>query len=235
MKYCRATIAALVLAMAGAAPARAGAYEDFFEAVRTDDARTVEALVLRGISTNSADRKHGPAIVLAARERAHAALRALLLSPATDLDARNAAGESALMYAALHGDVENLKLLIAKGAAVNQPGWTALHYAASAGQVEAARLLLEHSAYIDAASENGTTPLMLAARQKQLTVAQLLVREGADPSLRNEGGYTAADYLERNGLADDAKWMRAQADAFLRRYGTRERPVPAAPATPAAR
>lgn len=218
---------AAMLALLSSVTAYAGAYEDFFEAVRTNDAAKVESLILRGISTNSADRKLGPAIVLAAREKAHAALRSLLLSPATNLDARNAAGETALMYAALYGDLEIVKLLVSKGASFNHPGWTPLHYAASGGQTSVIEFLLERSAYIDAPSENGTTPLMLAARQKQVSAVQLLVREGADPTLANQAGLTAADYLERNGIADEAQRLREQAKAFLKKYGTQERPVPA--------
>ncbi len=221
----RRVLAAASLLLLTSAPARADAYRDFFEAVGRNDARTVERLILRGISTNSADRTLGPAIVYAARERAHEALEALLLSPATKLDARNAAGETALMYAALHGELKTMKLLLERGAQVNQPGWTALHYAASAGQLSAVQLLLEHHAYIDAASANGTTPTMMAARQQRPTVARYLVEQGADPSLRNEAGLTAADYFERQGDTEHAQWFRAQAQAFRARYGSKEAPV----------
>lgn len=226
MKSLRGLVA--TIGLLAAAAATAGAYEDFFEAVRTDDARTVEALILRGISTNSADRTHGPAIVLAARERAYDALRALLLSPATDLDARNRAGETALMYAALHGRLDVVKLLVSKGAAVNQQGWTPLHYAASSGQTQVIEYLLGQNAYIDAASENGTTPLMLAARQKQVSAVQLLAREGADPTVKNQAGLTAADYLDGNGIPEEARRLRERASAFVEKYGTQEQPVPAA-------
>lgn len=222
-------ISGFVLALVLCMPGLAGAdtYEDFFKAVRADDVRTVESLILRGISTNSSDRKLGPAIVLAAQERAYGALRALLLSPATDVNVRNAAGETALMYVALHGELPVARLLVSKGAEVNHPGWTPLHYAASSGQVSMAQYLLEQNAYIDAPSENGTTPLMLAARQKQISVAELLVKEGADPTLKNQAGLTAADYLAAGGHEDEARRMRARANEFLQKYGTREQPVPA--------
>ena len=218
----------LAVVLAGASPlAGAGAYEEFFDAIQRDEGGKVQTLILRGINTNSADRKLGPAIVLAAREKAWSALKALLLSPATDVNVRNANGETALMYASLNGELEIARLLVSRGAQVNHPGWTPLHYAASAGQLSVVQWLLEQSAYIDAASENGTTPLMLAARQKHTTVAQALVKEGADPSLRNQAGLTAADYFARNGEPEQADWMRARADDFTRKYGTREQPVPA--------
>lgn len=229
MKSFRVLLAALALLLGAlaAAPARADAYREFFDAIGLDDARRVETLILRGISTNSEDPKLGPAIVYAAQQKSRAALQALLLSPATKVDARNAAGETALMYAALQGELETVKLLLSRGAEVNQPGWTALHYAASGGQLSVVQLLLEHHAYIDAASPNGTTPLMMAARQQRPTVARYLVEQGADPTLANEAGLTAADYFEQLGDAEHARWVRERAEAFRRRYGTKEAPVPA--------
>ncbi len=207
--------------------AHADAYRDFFDAIGRNDAREIETLILRGISTNSADRKLGPAVVYAAREHAHQALKALLLSPATDVEARNDAGETAMMYAALYGEIETMKLLLERGAQINHPGWTPLHYAASSGQLSAVQWLLENSAYIDAASANGTTPVMMAARQQKPTVARYLVEQGADPSLTNEAGMDAASYFERIGDTDNAEWMRARATEFRRRYGTKDAPVPA--------
>lgn len=229
LELLRALLAALALLAAtlGAAQAQGDAYRDFFDAIGRDDAARVETLILRGISTNSEDPKLGPAIVHAAQQKAHAAMKALLLSPATKVDARNAAGETALMYAALQGELETVKLLLAHGAEVNQQGWTALHYAASGGQLSVVQLLLEHHAYIDAASPNGTTPLMMAARQQRPTVARYLVEQGADPTLVNESGWTAADYLERVGDAEHASWMRERAQEFARRYGSKGAPAPA--------
>lgn len=231
MKFFRALIAACVLALspalAGLAPARADAYQDFFAAIARNDGRAVETAMLRGINSNSADRKLGPAVIYAVQQNAPAALKALLLSPATDVNVRNAQGETALMYAALQGELETVKLLIARGAQVNHPGWTPLHYAASGGQLSVVQLLLEHHAYIDAASPNGTTPLMIAARQQRPTVARFLVEQGADPTLRNDSGWSAADYFERHGETDQAAWMRERAAEFRKRYGSKEAPVPA--------
>jgi hypothetical protein len=221
-------IAALVVAGAGAwQPARADAYKDFFEAIARDDADTVRLLVLRGIGTNSADRKLGPALVYAASLKSWSCVRALMESPLTNPNIRNQAGETALMFAALHGEVPVARFLYSKGALINQPGWTPLHYAAMGGKLEMAQWLLKEHAFIDALSPNETTPLMMAAREKQPSMARFLLEEGADPSLRNEAGLTAADYFSRNGDSEHARWMEDKSREFLRRYGTREAPVPA--------
>jgi len=54
------------------------------------------------------------------------------------------------------------------------------------------------------------------------------LREGADPSLRNEAGLGAAEYFVRAGAAEDARWMQERADEYLAKYGTKANPVPAA-------
>lgn len=221
-------IGALFAAGVGASgPVRADAYKDFFEAITRDDADTVRLLVLRGIGTNSADRKLGPALVYAASLKSWSCVRALMESPLTNPNVRNQAGETALMFAAMHGELPVARFLYSKGALINQPGWTPLHYAAMGGKLEVAQWLLQEHAFIDALSPNETTPLMMAAREKHPSMARFLLDEGADPSLRNEAGLSAADYFARNSDAEHAQWMEGKAREFLRRYGTREAPVPA--------
>ncbi|HPU51832.1 MAG TPA: ankyrin repeat domain-containing protein [Burkholderiaceae bacterium] len=211
--------------------AQKDAYQDFFEAVAIDDAGTVRTYLLRGIAPNSEDPVKGPAIVLAAQERAFKALRVLLESPLTNVNARNKAGETALMYAAGHGELEMARLLLKRGAQINSQGWTPLHYAASAGHLQMVTWLLENHAYIDAGSPNGTTPLMMAAREKRTTVARYLVEQGADPSLRNEAGMGAPEYFIRIGEPEQAQWMTERATEYLRKYGTQKTPVPAGDST----
>jgi ankyrin repeat protein len=222
-----ATLALAALLPLATPAARADAYQEFFEAIAENDGRRVETFILRGISTNSADRKLGPAIVYAAQQKSYDAVRALLLSPATNVEVRNRAGETALMFASMHGEIDVVRRLLARGAQLNHPGWTPLHYAAGTGQLPVVQLLLEHHAYIDAASPNGSTPLIMAAREQQPEVARYLVEQGADPSLANEAGLTAADYFQRVGDAENARWMRERAAEFTRRYGSKETPVPA--------
>ncbi|MCZ2104885.1 MAG: ankyrin repeat domain-containing protein [Comamonadaceae bacterium] len=198
-----------MLALAWAVPARAGAYEDFFQAIELDDGRTVADLLRRGFDPNARDPRRQPAITVALYKDARQAAAALLRSPTLDVEARNAKDESPLMMAALRGNLEAARTLIARDADVNKTGWTPLHYAASSDAPEAAdmvRLLLEHAAYIDAGSPNGTTPLMMATLYGQIDVARLLLKEGADPSIKNQQGQGAIDFArraERDGLMQD--------------------------------
>jgi ankyrin repeat protein len=63
-------------------------------------------------------------------------------------------------------------------------------------------ILLEHSAYIDAESPNGSTPLMLAAMYGNADCVRLLLESGADPTLKNHLGLNAADFAKRVGRND---------------------------------
>lgn len=202
-----------------AAPAHAGAYEDFLVAVKRDDVLTVERLLARGFDPNAVDPEGVPVLVLAMREQAYRVGQVLARQPQIAIDRASPIGETALMVAAHRGSLELARALVARGAQVNRPAWAPLHYAAAGGHVEMARWLLEQSAYIDAESPNGTTPLMMAARQKQISVLRLLLEEGADPTVRNQSGLTARDYLDRLGERDAAEVVQAAADAFRRRQG----------------
>ena len=206
---------------AAAAPS---ANEEFWEAIERDDVDRVQTLLLRGADTNALHPQFGPAIVVAARERSWNVVRSLAEIVGTRIDAPNARGETAAMLAALHGNLEIVRLLVEKGAQVNRPGWTPLHYAAVSGNTELLRFLLDRHAYIDAQSPNRTTPLMMAARHDRLDAVRLLVEAGAAPTPKNDAGIDAAGYLAANGNPEEARRMRERAADFARRYGTIERP-----------
>lgn len=192
-----ASLAALGLP-AGAA--RAGSYEDFFAAIARDDARAIAHLLRRGFDPNTRDPQGQPGLLLALRQGSLSVFGALIAAPSTRAEERNPQDESPLMMAALKGYSEAVRALLAKGADVNKTGWTALHYAASGStprQTEIIALLLEEHAYIDAESPNGTTPLMMAAQYGSLDAVRLLLEQGADPTLKNQLGLTAADFALR--------------------------------------
>jgi ankyrin repeat protein len=86
----------LFVVLSGASLARAGSYEDFFTAIRRDDARTIETLLLRGFDANTLDPNAQHALYLAAREPSPAAANALLLASSINVNHLNAKGESPL-------------------------------------------------------------------------------------------------------------------------------------------
>jgi uncharacterized protein len=188
----------------------AGSYEDFFKAIQTDDARTVQQLLARGFDANTVNPQGQHGLTLAIKEPALKVAQALVNAPKIDLNLLNTNGESPLMLAALKGELDLADQMIKKGADVNKTGWTPLHYAASNGHVAVIKLLLENYAYIDAESPNGTTPLMMASLYGSPEAVKLLIDEGADPLLKNQQGLTALAFAER-GKRPDAMELLSKA------------------------
>ncbi|MES2191415.1 MAG: ankyrin repeat domain-containing protein [Pseudomonadota bacterium] len=182
----------------------AGSYEDFFRAIKTDDAGTVQSLLARGFDPNTLDPQVQHGLILAIREPSPKVIKVLLAAPNLDLNALNAKGESALMLAVFNGDLDLAAQMIKKGADVNKTGWTPLHYAATQGHLPLISLLIENHAYIDAESPNGSTPLMMASMYGSAEAVKLLLDEGADPQLRNQQGLTATQFAQRVNRQDVA-------------------------------
>jgi hypothetical protein len=155
------------------------------------------------------DPKGEHALHLASRDNAVKAIAALLRWDKIDVEPRNKVDESPLMLSALGGYLETVKLLVEHGADVNKPGWAPLHYAATRGHLDVMRLLLDQAAYIDAASPNGTTPLMMAAYYGTPSAVKLLLEAGADPMLKNEKDMTAIDFAQRANRADSVEIIAA--------------------------
>ena len=198
----------------GFSSAIAGSYDDFFGAIRQDNDRVIRTLLNRGFDPNTVAPNGETGLILALREPSFKVLTALLESPLTNVEFRTANDESALMLAALKGYFPACAELIARDADVNKTGWTPLHYAATGGHLKVVQLLLENHAYIDAASPNGSTPLMMAAMYGTVDAVKALLDAGADPLLKNGLGLTAiafASQVQRDDVVNViAASIRAQ-------------------------
>ena len=189
----------------GFSSAKAGVYEDFFQAINRDDARTVESLLQRGFDPNSRDERGQTPLFLSQREGSFKVAQLLLRHPQIRVDLPNEAGETALMMAALRGQADEVARLLDKGARIealnegDQAGWTPLHYAASAPTDGAAVVLLARGAKVNARSPNRSTPLMMSAQYGTETTVDRLLKQGADARLRNDLELTAADFARRGG------------------------------------
>jgi len=189
--------------------ANAGSFDDFFIAIRNDNVGNLNELLSRGFDPNTRNEKGQPGLVVAMQEHSLKAARALLALPAVEVDALNQAGESALMIAALKGDLEGMQLLLTRGAKVNQLGWSALHYAATGPETKAVQLLLDKGAAIEAASPNGSTPLMMAAQYGSEENVALLLKRGADVKRRSQLDLGVIDFARKGGREVLAKQLEA--------------------------
>ncbi len=198
----------------------AGAYEDFFKAVDRDDVTSIDKLLSRGFDPNTVNPEGVPALMLAVRTPSPKVALKLATSRGIRAEVRNDKDESALMLAALRGDLPLVQALVAADADVNKPGWTPLHYAATGGHVPVIEALLEAHAYIDATSPNGSTPLMMAAMYGNVASVQVLIDAGADVYLRNEQGLDALAFAQRGHRRDSEALIRSVLD-YLRQRGER--------------
>jgi uncharacterized protein len=202
-----------LVVLVGFSVAHAGSYDDFFVAIKRNDANAVTTLLNRGFDANTLDKDGNSALFLAVREPSIEVATVLIQWPQTEVESRTAKDESPLMIASLKGLTDVCTALIARGADVNKTGWTPLHYAATMGHVPVIALLLENYAYIDAESPNGSTPLMMAAHYGSVESVQQLLSAGADPLLKNEKGLTAIDFAYAAKREDVAKLIAASVRA----------------------
>ena len=202
-----------VLVMAASFAAQAGSFEDFFRAVRGDNASGVRTLLQRGFDPNTRDEKGQTGLLIALREPSPKVIQVLLESPQLNVDIANAKDETPLMLAAIKGQQDLVNQLLKRDAAVNKTGWTPLHYAATSGQLTIMNVLLDNYAFIDAQSPNGTTPLMMAAMYGSGEAVKLLLAEGADTAMKNQLGMTAVDFANKANRAEAAELIKAAMNA----------------------
>jgi hypothetical protein len=145
-------------------------------------------------------------LVVAARAKDLAEVRKLL-DAGVSANAREIVegeGRSAVYHAAGVGATDVVKLLIAKGANVNEAIGgrpTPLMAAAVNGHVDVVVALLDAGANIDAREmQTGATALTDAARNGHLEVVRILVKHGADVTATLKDGNTALSWAKSRGF-----------------------------------
>ena len=213
----------------------AGVYDDFFRAIAADDARTVQGLLQRGFDPNTVNPQGVPAILQAMRVPAPKVSELLAGWPKTQVDVRNAQDETPLMLAALRGQLDLVKKLVERDADINKTGWTALHYAATGGHVPVIEYLLDNSAYIDAESPNGTTPLMMAAMYGSPEAVKHLIQAGADLNFKNGANMTALDFAVKGNRPNNIELMQEGMRREAVREARKQAATPSQPTAPTRR
>lgn len=103
-------------------------------------------------------------------------------------------GQTALIAAIGNNSLDEVKLLLARGADPNladNAGWTPLHFATWFGSTSVLlKELLDHGAGINARNDRGITPLYFASVAGHEAQVKLLLDRGADRNLASKTGYT---------------------------------------------
>ncbi len=164
----------------------------FSWAVESNDMKKVRAWLDEGLDPEFQARSIGSGLMIAAWY-GNIEMMTLFVERGANVRRANKNGEQPLQLAAWKGHTEAVKWLLAHGATLNRDGnqWGALHYAVFNGHQELAKYLIEQGAEVNAPSPNGSTPLMLAARENREELARVLLETGADIHAKNDWGDTA--------------------------------------------
>ncbi|MBR5160643.1 MAG: ankyrin repeat domain-containing protein, partial [Thermoguttaceae bacterium] len=95
---------------------------------------------------------------------------------------------SVIHYAAGLGNLNRVKLLVEKGADVNEKndyGSTVLHYAAVSGKLKLVQYLVKKGADVNAKDNENMTAFDLAAARNKMDIVQWFIENGAD--INSEG------------------------------------------------
>jgi ankyrin repeat protein len=88
------------------------------------------------------------------------------------------------------------------------PGEGAVFLPGSTRPIDIARDLIQRGANVNAQSQEGVTPLMIAAARNSAPMIGLLAQAGAKSDIKSKEGKTAADIAEQNGAEAAAKALK---------------------------
>ena len=175
--------------------------------------KMVKLLIELGADPNAGD----PTPLVAALMRDHVPSVKALIELGADKEKPGQDNFKPLPLAIAEDKYESAKALMEAGADVNSlsgtdqltplmiaagqtsPAEGAMFLPGSTRPTDIARGLIDRGANVNAQSINGVTPLMIAATHNNAPMIGMLIDAGADVSLKNKLGQTAAEVAEKNG------------------------------------
>lgn len=153
-------------------------------AARIGNVAIVRALLPRQADVNAAETERRQTALMWAAAQRHSDVVKVLLENGADMKARTVVRRLTVM---LDQAPPGVKTAREHAHAIDAGGSTALLFASTSGDVESARLLLDRGADVNDAAADGNSALVLAAFQGHGAVARLLLDRGADPNAAGAG------------------------------------------------
>jgi ankyrin repeat protein len=171
----------VALCVAGIATGADESYDKLYSAIRANDLRQMKTLLDGGALANTPGPEGVTPLMLAAEIGSLDAMK-MLLDRQVDVNAKNAAGSTALMWSVT--DPKKVRLLLDRGADVNvasRSGRTALLIASFANpSAEVVRMLLAKGANVAVMDQRKTTPMNAATFGNDTATIRLLLDASAD-------------------------------------------------------
>jgi ankyrin repeat protein len=171
----------------------------------------VQRLIERGADVKLTGQS-GVSPIAAAAYAGRDSIVAMLLAHGADGRAPDDTGKPPVIYAAASGRLDIVKQLMGSDGDINARfanDLTLLMWASGpdekvpeAQAIEVVSYLLEAGAHIDDRDDRGRTALMIAAEGGHPEIADLLLKRGADPSLKDKAGKRAADLTVLTSLRE---------------------------------
>jgi ankyrin repeat protein len=200
----------VVAVLHGQAPDQPAA-DAWYDAVRGADRTRVEALLASKADVNLRDRRGGVTPLIYAAALGSPETMRLLLDKGADVNARSAAGATALMWAA--ADPVKARLLVERGAdvnAVSESGRSALLLAAMSDEsADTVRLLLQRGANPKILDRDQMSALLAAAYGNDTETLRQLIAAGAPIDQANVAGSSPLMFAASNGNQEAVKLLLA--------------------------
>lgn len=186
--------------------------DEFLELCISGTARQVEEAINNGANVNAVDEYGETALMSAARSNRNPEVISVLLKNGADASIRDNEGKIAVDYAAVNTRLKNTdayqELIAASNAEANTPEQKTRPAAMSdedflelcrSGTPREIETAIKDGANVNAGDEYGETALMSAAgSNRNPEVISVLLQNGADASIKDNEGKSAADYAAVN-------------------------------------